>query len=167
MAPRTGSGPRLASRTAPPLDRNKSVRSGRHRSATWHTTRSATRSGRIRRHQETASVRLRLICDTWRHLMCDMIRSGGSTLCIWSSRNYGHLLGARSRDSSDLRSYDRVSLTEDRLTGIIRTSLCRPTVPMDRNHLSSGTAARWVPDLHYQGARSAHLRARRWRLINN
>jgi hypothetical protein len=36
--------------------------------------------------------------------MCDMIRSGGSTLGIWSSRNYGHLLGARSRDSSDLRS---------------------------------------------------------------
>jgi hypothetical protein len=53
------------------------------------------------RLDRSASVRLRLICDTLGHLMCDIIRSGGSTLCTWSSRNYGHLLSARSRDSSD------------------------------------------------------------------
>jgi hypothetical protein len=74
---------------------------------------------------------------------------------------------ADGRRAPDRFGEARVGLPLDHLTGIIRTRLCRPTAPMVSNYLSSGTAARWVPDLHYQGARSAHLRARLWRLINN
>jgi hypothetical protein len=85
---------------------------------------------------------------------------------------YLRVFVAATLEADGLRAPDRfgearVGLPLDHLTGIIRTRLCRPTAPMVSNYLSSGTAARWVPDLHYQGARSAHLRARLWRLINN